>query len=237
MKTITPVELQKLMDWGDVELIDVRPKKDFEKVHALTARSIPLSTFEPHSVLANRKLDGPAPLYLICRRKTLATLAACGLAGAGLDEAVVVEGGLEAWEEQGLPVVRRANLWQRPRRDAPTAMLFAGAVAVLSLALPGFFFFVALPLFAALIARRILGPGASALIKGPQEMRRIELGHCFASVRGIVAVAFIAGFLAFSGGTALPAGHAVATSQPAPPLSKPEKPARTSDGDRARPAR
>lgn len=170
MKTITPFELQKLMDWGDVELIDVRPKKDFEKVHAVTARSVPLSTFEPHAVLAHRKLDRHAPLYLICREKTLATLAACGLAGAGLDEAIVVEGGLEAWEEQGLPVVRRANLWQRPRRTG--------------------------------------------------------LGHCFASVRGIIAVAFIAGFFVFSGGTALPAGHTV-TSPKFLAVSGPAKLAKT----------
>jgi len=183
MKTITPVELQKLMDWGDVELIDVRPKKDFEKVHALTARSVPLSTFEPHAVLANRKLDRHAPLYLICRKKTLATLAACGLAGAGLDEAVVVEGGLEAWEEQGLPVVRRANLWQRPRRDAATGR--------------------------------------------PQEARHIEIGHCFASARRIIAVALIAGFLAFSGGTALPAGHAVTPFKPLLAVSGPAKLAKT----------
>jgi len=229
MKTITPFELQRLIDRGDVELIDVRPRKDFEKVHALTARSIPLSTFEPHSVLAHRKLDKHAPLYLMCRRKTLATLAACGLAGAGLDEPIVVEGGLEAWEGQRLPVVRRANLWQRPSLDTPTAMLFAGAVVVLSLALPGFFFFVALPLFAALIVRRTLGSGASALIKGPQEMRRIEFGRCFASVRSVVAVALIVGVLAFSGGTVLQAGHAVATSKPVASLSKPEKAVRVSD--------
>lgn len=159
MKTISPVELQKLMDWGDVELIDVRPKKDFEKVHVLTARSIPLSSFEPHSVLANRQLDRHAPLYLICRRKTLATLAACGLAGAGLEEAIVVEGGLEAWEEQGLPVVRRANVWQGTRRNATI--------------------------------RRILGPREYGIIKEPREVRRIELGHCFASLRGIIAVALI----------------------------------------------
>jgi rhodanese-related sulfurtransferase len=120
VKTITPCELQKLIDWDEVELIDVRPKKDFEKIHASTASSIPLSSFEPHSVLAQRKLDRHAPLYLMCRRKTLATLAACSLAGVGLDEAIVVEGGLEAWEEQGLPVVRRANVWQRPTRDATT---------------------------------------------------------------------------------------------------------------------
>jgi peptidoglycan/xylan/chitin deacetylase (PgdA/CDA1 family) len=59
-------------------------------------------------------------------------------------------------------------------------------------------------------------------------MRRFDFGRCFASVRSVVVVALIAGFLACSGGSALPAGHAVATSQPAPPLSKPEKPARTS---------
>ena len=110
MKTITPVELQILIDKYDVELIDVRPRKDFEKVHALTARSIPLSEFEPHSVLAHRKLDRHEPLYLMCRRKTLASLAACGLAGAGLEDAIVVEGGLEAWAGQCLPVSRKKAL-------------------------------------------------------------------------------------------------------------------------------
>ena len=116
MKTITPFELQMVIDKGPVELIDVRPKKDFEKVHALGARSIPLSDLEPHSVLAHRKLDRHAPLYLMCRQKTLATLAACSLASAGLDEPIVVEGGLEAWEEQCLPVVRK-NSWRMPVMD------------------------------------------------------------------------------------------------------------------------
>jgi rhodanese-related sulfurtransferase len=135
MKTITPFELQLLIDRGDVELIDVRPKKDFEKVHALTARSIPLSSFEPHSVLAHRKLDKHAPLYLMCRRKTLATLAACGLAGAGLDEPIVVEGGFEAWQGQCLPVVRK-KFWQSPRISALKTMLHAVMAAPLSLVSP-----------------------------------------------------------------------------------------------------
>lgn len=114
MKTITPCELQMLIDKTDVELIDVRPKKDFEKIHALRARSIPLSHFEPHSVLAHRKLDSHAPIYLMCRDTTLASLAACGLAGAGLDEPIVVEGGLEAWQEQSLPVVSK-KFWRSAR--------------------------------------------------------------------------------------------------------------------------
>ena len=148
MKTITPVDLQMLIDKRDVELIDVRPKKDFEKVHALGARSIPLSDLEPHSVLAHRKLDKHAPLYIICRRKTLASLAACSLASAGLDEPIVVEGGLEAWEEQCLPVVRQKS-WRRPVTDAPTAALLGGLAVGLGLAFHEFFFFVALLVFAA----------------------------------------------------------------------------------------
>ena len=96
MKTITPIELQMLIDQCDVELIDVRSKKDFKTVHALGARSIPLSGLEPHSILAHRKLDRRAPLYIMSRERALASLAACSLAGAGLAEPVVVEGGIEA---------------------------------------------------------------------------------------------------------------------------------------------
>ena len=67
MKTITPFELQMLIDKGPVELIDVRPRQEFKTVHALVARSVPLSELEPHSMLAHRKLDRHAPLYIMCR--------------------------------------------------------------------------------------------------------------------------------------------------------------------------
>src|SRR6266550_1309362 len=122
MKTITPVELQMLIDRRDVELIDVRPKKDFKELHALGARSVPLSRFEPHSVLAHRKLHRPAPLYIMSRERALASLAACSLAGAGLAEPVVVEGGIEAWEGQCLPVVRNKP-WRMPVMNILTAAL------------------------------------------------------------------------------------------------------------------
>jgi rhodanese-related sulfurtransferase len=145
MKTITPFDLQMLIDKRYVELIDVRPKKDFEKVHALVARSIPLSNVEPHSVLAHRKLDKRAPLYIMCRKRMLA---ACSLAGAGLGEPIVVDGGLEAWEGQCLPVVRKKS-WRMPVMDGPTAALLAGFFVGLGLVVHEFFFLVALFVFAA----------------------------------------------------------------------------------------
>ena len=131
MKTITPIELQMLIDQCDVELIDVRSKKDFKTVHALGARSIPLSGLEPHSILAHRKLDRRAPLYIMSRERALASLAACSLAGAGLAEPVVVEGGIEAWEGQCLPVARNKS-WRRSAINASTTALLASFLSALA---------------------------------------------------------------------------------------------------------
>lgn len=184
MKTITPIELQMLIDQGDVELIDVRPKRDFEKVHALVARSIPLSEFEPHSVLAHRKLDRHAPLYLMCRDNTLASLAACGLAGAGLDEPIVVEGGLEAWQGQCLPVARK-KFWKRP----PVAL-------------------EALARASRWIHRRTTSSNLEAprRAKAPQELRRVML-HYFPRVTAVVTVALVTGLLIIPGKIVLSGDH------------------------------
>lgn len=113
MKTITPIELQMLIDEQAVELIDVRPRKEFKAIHAVVARSVPLSDLKPHSFLTHRKLDGRAPLYIMSREKAEASLAVCSLGGAGLVDPVVVEGGIEAWEGQCLPVVR-SKPWRMP---------------------------------------------------------------------------------------------------------------------------
>jgi rhodanese-related sulfurtransferase len=118
MKTITPFELQMLINKRGVEVIDVRPKDDFKRVHAVVARSIPLANFEPHTVLAHRRLDKREPLYIMCHKRMLASLAAGSLAAAGLLEPVVVDGGIEAWERQCLPLVR-----ERPRRNVGVTIM------------------------------------------------------------------------------------------------------------------
>lgn len=130
MKTITACELQRLIDGGPVELIDVRPRKHFEKIHAVTARSIPLCEFEPHSVVAHRKLDRRAPLYIMSQREMRASLAACSLSGAGLVDPIVVKGGLESWEKQHLPIAGSQS-WRLPTLRALKSMLLSDIAAVL----------------------------------------------------------------------------------------------------------
>src|SRR5450755_4063689 len=111
MKTITPFELQMLIDKRCLEVIDVRSQKDFERVHVSGAQSVPLRNFEPYSVLEHRGRNRGAPLYIIAERKAQASLVACGLAAAGLAEPIVVDGGLEACEAECLPVARQRS-WQ-----------------------------------------------------------------------------------------------------------------------------
>ena len=205
MKTITPFELQMLIDRSDVELIDVRPKRDFEKVHALVARSIPLSEFEPHSVLAHRKLDRHAPLYIMCRDNTLASLAACSLAGAGLDEPIVVEGGLEAWQGQCLPVARKKFWKLPPAREA-------------------------LARSSRWIHRRTTSsnPEAPTPARAPQEIHRTMRLHYFPGLTAVITLALVTGLLVIPGKIVL-SGDSSNSVQPKPLLgiSGPAKLAKT----------
>lgn len=63
----------------------------------------------------------------------------------------------------------------------------------------------------------------------PQRMRGIERGRSFAKTT--VAVTLVAAVLAFMAEGLLHAGHSVSPSKPAPPVSKPTKPARASSGE------
>ena len=50
----------------------------------------------------------------------------------------MVDGGLEAWEQQCLPVMRKRS-WHMPVIDAPAAALLAALAFGLGLAFHGFF--------------------------------------------------------------------------------------------------
>lgn len=58
-------------------------------------------------VLQHRKLAATEPLYIIGGGRVRASLAAGILTGGGCRQAVVVDGGMDAWISQGLSVVRK----------------------------------------------------------------------------------------------------------------------------------
>jgi rhodanese-related sulfurtransferase len=107
MKSIKPSELQRLVEANpELPLIDVRTPVEFDEVHVPQAHNVPLEQFDAKTLLASGQLPVERPVYLLCRSGGRASKAAEKLGHAGLDNAVVVEGGTLAWIDAGLPVSR-----------------------------------------------------------------------------------------------------------------------------------
>jgi rhodanese-related sulfurtransferase len=112
MKTIYPLELEALRENNQpVEILDIRPRNEFQNAHIEGAHSLPLAEVSPETVLLKRELVATEPLYLVSQRGALAQLSACELERQGLDNLVVVAGGMHAWQHDGLPVVASASDW------------------------------------------------------------------------------------------------------------------------------
>jgi len=128
MKTISPVELQKILaTQPDAPVIDVRTPVEFSEVHVPPARSVPLDELKPASL----QLDKGQPVYLLCRSGQRATKAAEKFAKEGFTQPIVIEGGTLAWIEANLPVMRgtaKVISLERQVRIAAGAIVFTGVL-------------------------------------------------------------------------------------------------------------
>ena len=113
MITINPFRLATLIDNREpLDLIDVRTEQEFKSFHIAGARSVPLKKLSAPKVLQDRKRAATEPLYIIGGDRVRASLAAGILTGGGC-RAVVVDGGMDAWVSEGLPVVHERRFWDR----------------------------------------------------------------------------------------------------------------------------
>jgi len=148
MSTIDPAELEARMTAGDsVELIDVRSREDFWKSHVPGARSVPLAEFGARKILRERTLPATEPLYIMCRNKALAELAAESLQADGCENTIIVKGGMDAWRRNGLPVVRPES-WRISSSESHTIAILAGVAIGLGLLLHESFFLLAIVVLA-----------------------------------------------------------------------------------------
>jgi len=126
MKTISPVELQKILVKNpQAMLLDVRTPVEFAEVHVPQAKNIPLDELNPGALA----LDKNQPVYLLCRSGQRATKAAEKLAKEKFSQPIVVEGGTLAWMDANLPVARGASKvisLERQVRIVAGSLVFAG---------------------------------------------------------------------------------------------------------------
>lgn len=132
--TISPQELHDAVQAGkNVELIDVRTPVEFREVHVSFARNVPLDQLDAAQLAAGRTGTSP-PLYVICRSGGRGQQACSKLLAAGLTNVVNVEGGTQAWDQAGLPVVRGPQAMSLERQ----VRIAAGALVLLGSALGAF---------------------------------------------------------------------------------------------------
>ena len=127
--TVTPQKLSELIQSGTaVELIDVRTPVEYREVHVGSARNVPLDQLNAAQFAAGRSIAGP--LYVICRSGSRGKQACEKFLAAGYTNVVNVEGGTQAWEQAGLPVVRgkKAISLERQVRIAAGLLVLTGSV-------------------------------------------------------------------------------------------------------------
>ena len=104
MRTLTTEQLRARLEGGPLALFDVRGDVDFERGHIPGAKTAPLGSlvFRVASVM---NPDSPVVVYSGGGDCHLAAEAAERLGNLGLRNVGCYEGGLEAWQAAGLPLV------------------------------------------------------------------------------------------------------------------------------------
>lgn len=103
-KVVPPADLTALVNRENALVVDLRPIADFEKGHVPGAKNVQMSQFDPE----NRQLAAARglPVVLVCKTGQTAGDAAKRLKKAGFEKVFVLDGGIGAWQQAGLPLTR-----------------------------------------------------------------------------------------------------------------------------------
>jgi len=103
-KSVNPAGLTALVNRDNALLVDVSASGDFEKGHIVGAKNVAMSQFDPENKLLAKVKD--LPVVLACRNGTGSADAAKRLVKAGFQKVYWLEGGIAAWQQANLPLVK-----------------------------------------------------------------------------------------------------------------------------------
>jgi len=103
-KAVNPAGLTDLINREDALLVDVSAISDFEKGHIAGAKSVQMSQFDPENKLLAKVRE--LPVAVACRTGTASADAAKRLVKAGFKKVYWLDGGVSAWQQANLPLVK-----------------------------------------------------------------------------------------------------------------------------------
>jgi len=124
-------EINAMLDGGgECQVIDVREFSEYNSERIADAQLMPLSNFEKHA----ESIDHSKPVYIMCRSGNRAKQAAEKLSVKGFTDIHVIEGGMAAWANANLPVIKgESKVWSLERQVRFTAGLLVLTGVLLSL--------------------------------------------------------------------------------------------------------
>ena len=126
-QTISPEELLgQLKNPNDVLILDVRSGAEFESQHIRGSYNVPLPLLSEHANELTHKLGNT--VVLVCQSGVRASEANTNLQSAGFANAMVLSGGVPAYQKAGGDVVEGSKRWglERQVRMAAGSLVVAG---------------------------------------------------------------------------------------------------------------
>jgi rhodanese-related sulfurtransferase len=101
---LAPAALTALVNREDALVLDTRAAGEFEKGHIPGAKHLPLAQVgAEHRLLAAAR---SRPVVLVCKGGQSANAAAARLRKAGFERTFVLDGGVDGWQQAGLPLAK-----------------------------------------------------------------------------------------------------------------------------------
>lgn len=140
IKETTVNEIHSLINSGnECQVIDVREFSEFDRERIASASLMPLSNFEKHTA----EIDRLKPVYIMCHSGNRATKAAQRLAAKGFDDLYVIRGGMSAWSQADLPIIKgESKVWSLERQVRFTAGLLVLVGVILGFAVSPYLFLI-----------------------------------------------------------------------------------------------
>jgi len=102
---VNATQAVQMINQRQAVVVDVRSADDYAAGHITHAKSVPLAELEQKAAA----LPKNRPLLVVCEQGRQAAQAAGKLKALGHTEVVVLDGGLRAWTQGGLPLTRKKS--------------------------------------------------------------------------------------------------------------------------------
>ena len=103
-QTVSPQQATNMVNREDARVVDLRDADEFRQGHVAGSINIPMSQFAERIAELDKFKD--KPVILVCKMGTSASLAGRQLRTRGFDKVARMQGGIQGWRADNLPVVK-----------------------------------------------------------------------------------------------------------------------------------